>query len=62
MRTITSREILGWGPAMRSVPNTNAGAGTDYWDGFIGQTTGMICFLTLHRMFEGLDAVPMIAA
>lgn len=48
--------------SLQPVPDMNAGAATDYSDGFIVQTTGMICFLNLDRMFEGLDAEPMIAA
>lgn len=47
---------------LQPVPDMNAGTATDYSDGIIVQATGMICFLNLQRMFESLDAEPMIAA
>ncbi len=33
--------------SLQPVPDMNARAATDYSDGFIVQTTGMICFLNL---------------
>jgi purine-binding chemotaxis protein CheW len=47
---------------MQPVPDMNAGGATSYSDGIIVQPTGMICFLNLERMFEGLNTAALIAA
>jgi purine-binding chemotaxis protein CheW len=48
--------------SLQPVPNMNTPKATDYSDGIIVQDTGMICFLNLERMFDGMDTGSLVAA